>query len=62
MSDSSDLPSKIYSLNCEQLADFLKENGFGSEVCQAFTGELSCMFTCCKTANCLISFQIMFLV
>ena len=39
MCDPSHQLSKIYTLTTEQLVDFLKENGFGSEVCQIFTGK-----------------------
>lgn len=29
----------IYSLNCDELADYLKQNGFTSEVCQVIKGK-----------------------
>lgn len=40
MSDLSDQLSKIHLLDREQLADFLKQDGFGSEVYQIFIGEV----------------------
>ena len=38
MSDPSHDLTRIFSLSCEQLVEFLEENGFASEVCQTFKG------------------------
>lgn len=37
----SDQTLKIYTLGCEELTEYLKQNGFSSEVCQVIKGQLS---------------------
>ena len=34
----SDQALSIYSLDCDELTEYLKQNGFSSEVCQVIKG------------------------